>query len=184
MSDGPLVHALWRAVTGPKGVYNVVLGTVLGSTVWHSFIGGPIAYMSLPRQQFGHLQSRLFPRFFALQSLSALALLGLYSRRPGGGELVRTFWRHGNKTVWALVVMASSGFANWLFVGPLTTGVMKQRHRKERLEGKSYNEPGVSNEMKALNKRFGTLHGISSLINLVYVAAAVGHAAWIAEYGA
>ena len=120
--------------------------------------------MSLPRQQFGHLQSRLFPRFFALQSLSALALLGLYSRRPGGGELVRTFWRHGNKTVWALVVMASSGFANWLFVGPLTTGewplissflsakhssgqsrtgVMKQRHRKERLEGKSYNEPGV-----------------------------------------
>ena len=78
--------------------------------------------MSLPRQQFGHLQSRLFPRFFALQSLSALALLGLYSRRPGGGELVRTFWRHGNKTVWALVVMASSGFANWLFVGPLTTG--------------------------------------------------------------
>ena len=24
MSDGPLVHALWRAVTGPKGVYNVV----------------------------------------------------------------------------------------------------------------------------------------------------------------
>lgn len=85
---------------------------------------------------------------------------------------------------------------------------MKQRHRKERLEGKSYNEPGVrlntsfflpryqplttcpatldqvSNEMKALNKRFGTLHGISSLINLVYVAAAVGHAAWIAEYGA
>lgn len=99
------------------------LGTVLGSTVWHSFIGGPIAYLSLPRQQFGHLQSRLFPRFFALQSLSALALLGLYSRRPGGGELVRTFWRHGNKTVWALVVMASSGFANWLFVGPLTTGV-------------------------------------------------------------
>lgn len=95
---------------------------MLGSTVWHSFIGGPIAYMALPRQQFGHLQSRLFPRFFALQSLSAIALLGLYSRKPGGGELVRTFWRHGNKTVWALVVMAASGFANWLFVGPLTTG--------------------------------------------------------------
>lgn len=98
------------------------LGTVLGSTIWHSFVGGPIAYVSLPRQQFGHLQSRTFPRFFALQSLSALALLGLYSRRPGGGELVRTFWRSGNKTVWALVVMATTGLANWLVVGPVTTG--------------------------------------------------------------
>lgn len=42
----------------------------------------------------------------------------------------------------------------------------------------------VSPEMKALNKRFGKLHGISSLVNLVYLAAAAGHAAWIAEYGA
>lgn len=42
----------------------------------------------------------------------------------------------------------------------------------------------VSPEMKDLNKRFGVLHGVSSLVNLVFLAAAAGHAAWIAEYGA
>jgi hypothetical protein len=43
---------------------------------------------------------------------------------------------------------------------------MFQRHKLEKSEGKTYNEPGVSPEMKALNSRFGMLHGISSLLNL------------------
>jgi hypothetical protein len=48
---------------------------------------------------------------------------------------------------------------------------MFQRHKLEKNEGKSYTEPGVSDEMKALTKRFGMLHGISSLLNLSAVIA-------------
>lgn len=98
------------------------LGTALGSTVWHSFIGGPTAYKALPRQQFGHLQSRLFPRFFALQTTSALALLGLYAR--GGGKVSWTgWWRSGSdRTVQALMLLVLTGAANWIVVGPWTTG--------------------------------------------------------------
>jgi hypothetical protein len=46
---------------------------------------------------------------------------------------------------------------------------MNERHKVEREEGKSYNEPGISDRMKALNKRFGIAHGCSSLINMVIV---------------
>ena len=37
--------------------------------------------------------------------------------------------------------------------------------------------------MKALNKRFGTLHGLSSLTNLFAVIALLFHGLWIANVG-
>lgn len=81
---------------------------------------------------------------------------------------------------------------------------MFQRHRLEKEEGKTYNEPGVScnpalafidrelliernvqvsDQMKALNRRFGMLHGISSLANLGAVIALGFHGLWIGQYG-
>jgi hypothetical protein len=48
---------------------------------------------------------------------------------------------------------------------------MFQRHKLERSEGKSYQDAGVSDQMKALNKSFGVLHGVSSLLNLCSVLA-------------
>jgi hypothetical protein len=37
--------------------------------------------------------------------------------------------------------------------------------------------------MKALNKRFGTYHGLSSLANLLVVIALLFHGLWIANVG-
>lgn len=41
----------------------------------------------------------------------------------------------------------------------------------------------VSADMKALNRRFGKLHGISSLANLVAVIALGFHGVWIGNVG-
>lgn len=60
---------------------------------------------------------------------------------------------------------------------------MFQRHRLEKEEGKNYNEPGVSAQMKALNAKFGMLHGISSLDNLGAIVALTLHGLWIGSYG-
>jgi hypothetical protein len=72
---------------------------------------------------------------------------------------------------------------------------MFKRHNLEKKEGKTYNEPGVrsfsidfddislsrqvSAEMKALNRRFLQLHGLSSSANLCAVIALVFHGLWI-----
>lgn len=62
------------------------------------------------------------------------------------------------------------GLANWAVVGPATTATMRKRKAQETKEGKKYWEEGEkSPEMAALNKRFGMLHGISSLLNLVEI---------------
>ncbi|GAA5885168.1 hypothetical protein JCM6882_007258 [Rhodosporidiobolus microsporus] len=179
MSD-TLSPSFYHALTHPRGAYSLVLGTVLGSSLWHSFIGGPVAYKSIPRVQFGHLQAALFPKFFALQSTASFVLLGLYGK---AGRLTKAAWRN-DKNLWLLAAMAVSGVANWAVVGPWTSGVMKRRHRKERLEGKDYNDPSASDDMKALNRKFAKLHGISSLFNLAFLLAAVAHTAHVGAYGA
>ena len=61
--------------------------------------------------------------------------------------------------------------------------VMFQRHKLEKEEGKAYNDAGVSDKMKALNRKFGMLHGWSSLLNLDAVIALIFHGLWIGRYG-
>jgi len=72
---------------------------------------------------------------------------------------------------------------NYFVIGPLTSKTMFERHRLEKEEGKVYNEPGVSDAMKALNRRFGSLHGVSSLLNLWSVIAIGFHGLWIGNAG-
>lgn len=47
---------------------------------------------------------------------------------------------------------------------------MRERKQQETRDGKKYFDQGTqSEEMKRLNKTFGTLHGVSSLVNLAEI---------------
>ena len=77
---------------------------------------------------------------------------------------------------------------------------MFERDKLEREEGKSYQDPQVralsykvshvevlivlqaSDKMKSLNKRFGMLHSISSLVNLGVLLSLIFHGLWIANF--
>lgn len=72
-----------------------------------------IAYKNLPRQQFGNLQSKLFPPFFALQTGGSALLLVLYSRAH---KLLRS-----DLNAWLLSGMGIAGLLNLTLVGPWTT---------------------------------------------------------------
>jgi len=64
--------------------------------------------------------------------------------------------------------MLVTGVLNLVYVGPQTTEVMRLRKHQETRDGKkSYDKGPHSKEMEALNSRFSTLHGVSSLVNLV-----------------
>jgi hypothetical protein len=80
--------------------------SVTGMTLWHSFIGGPVAFKVLPRQEFGLLQSRLFPVYFSLQTIL------------NGVCLVTTSNRNARII---FLIGAVSGLINLTIVGPWTT---------------------------------------------------------------
>ena len=66
-----------------------------------------------------------------------------------------------------------------VWIGPLTTRVMRERKHQETRDGKkSYDAPPHSKEMQRLNARFGRLHGVSSLLNMASFVVTVGYG-WV-----
>ncbi|KAF2503181.1 hypothetical protein BU16DRAFT_449306 [Lophium mytilinum] len=148
------------ALTKPEPYHLLSYGTLLGSTLFQSFVGGIIAFRVLPRPQFSVLQSHIFPVYFTMQTALPVALALTYS---GGPKVL------AQQTLPASLIgtMIVTGVINWVWIGPATTQCMKERKHQETRDGKkSYDAGPHSTEMQQLNKRFGTLHGVSSLLNL------------------
>jgi hypothetical protein len=169
-----------------KGVYLLAYAWLFGMSLWITFFGGVIAYKSLPRAMFGTLQHKTFPIYFVISILLSAGMLGLWTwlhpvvqvpahiLRPDIADVAQAY---------ALAVVFLSQGLNYFVIGPLTSKIMFQRYKLEKEEGKTYNEPGISAEMKALNTKFGSLHGISSLVNMGAVIALGFHGLWIGNVG-
>jgi len=167
-----------------KGLYAISYAFIFGASVWVSFFGGTIAYRTLPRQQFGALQHRTFPVYFRSIEIVTSLLLAIWTfSHP---DIVSRWHNPAFADVaqaWTLAsVLLMQGANDWI-IGPLTSKTMFERHRLEKSEGKPYNAEGVSDEMKALNRKFGTLHGVSSLFNLGAVIALAFHGLWLGNVG-
>ena len=153
--------------------------SVTGITLWHSFVGGPVAFKVLPRQQFGTLQSKLFPIYFSLQSLLNGICLATTSNR--NSRIIFSIGTIGgliNLTIvgpWTSRYDVTLLFFNFHTIFRFRNRIMNERHKLEREEGKKYNDDGISEGMKALNKRFGLAHGFSSLINMAIVVALLAY---------
>ncbi|KAH9835827.1 uncharacterized protein C8Q71DRAFT_797344 [Rhodofomes roseus] len=172
------------ALINPSSVYLVGYAWVLGMSIWITFFSGTIAFRALPRYQFGALQRRIFPVYFAQGFILPAGLLVLWVRAHP------TVLAHLFSPAVADVAQAyslASGLlmqaANHYIVGPLTTRAAYARYKQEKTEGKMYDEQGISDEMKALNARFNLLHAISVGLNLTAVAALVFHGLWIGNTG-
>lgn len=73
-----------------------------------------------------------------------------------------------------LVTAFVSGLANWVVLLPASKACIVERRKQEAKDGKrSWDPQPHSQEMAALNKKFGMLHGISSLLNVVNFVASV-----------
>lgn len=77
-------------------------------------------------------------------------------------------------TLLPLATAFITGLANWFVLLPMSKACIVERRKQEEKDGKrSWDPPPHSQEMAALNKQFGVLHGISSLLNVVHLAASV-----------
>jgi len=179
-----LTLSSFGALFNLNGLYMVLYSFLFGMSVWVSFFGGIIALKALPRHQFGTLQHKTFPVYFATSMiLSTLLLTDWTLSHPDVmTHITRPNVAHVAQVYALLTVLLSAG-ANYFVIGPLTSKTMFQRHKLEKDEGKTYNAPDVSAEMKKLNARFSSLHGISSLANLVSVIALAFHGLWLGNAG-
>ncbi|KAF8350186.1 hypothetical protein F5887DRAFT_419303 [Amanita rubescens] len=171
-------------VFSPSGLYVVAYAWLFGMSFWNTFFGGVIAYKTLPRQQFGALQHKTFPIYFLISiALSSLMIVYWVFTHPDVATYILRPEVTDVAQLYALLTIFGCQALNYFVIGPITSKTMFERHKLEKEEGKSYNESNVSDKMKALNRRFGMLHGISSLFNLTAVIAAGFHGLWIGNAG-
>ena len=150
-------------------VHLTAFGISLGTQIYTTFFLGLAMFRNLPRQTFGRLQAKLFPIYFAV--VAATTLFQFASLAFGPGLL--------KPQAVSLGVTFVATLANLLVVEPLSTKSMFERYALENAPvGATRDEARIS----ALRKEFGKLHGISSMLNLVALVAAVAHGAWLASH--
>jgi len=166
------------------GCYPIAYGWLLGMSIWVSFFAGTIAYRTLPRQQFGALQHKIFPVYFLSSIVLASGLLGIWTYNHP--HILDHWHRLAVPDVaqfyTILTVILTQG-SNHFVVGPMTSRTMFKRHKLERAEGKDHHDKDASNDLKALNRQFAMLHGVSSLANLFSIIALLFHGLWIGTHG-
>ncbi|KAI0998387.1 hypothetical protein K3495_g9809 [Podosphaera aphanis] len=151
-----------------RAPYHIITyGLLTGTQFFQSFVAGIIAFKTLTRPQFSQLQQKTFPVYFSLQTGLPVLLVFTYpgsaTKASGLQGVLKDTW--GALIPLSTVLITSS--LNLMFVGPATTKTMRERKVQETRDGKKYTDSGPhSKEMQELNSRFGTLHGISSLLNL------------------
>jgi len=172
----------------PAPYHIISYGALLGTEIFQSFIRGIVDFKALPRPQFASLQSSVFPIYFGMQTGLPVVLALTYpgERTAIGtgpsslGGVLQESNRYG--VLAPILIMFGTGLANLLVIGPATTKIMKERKHQETRDGKkSYDPAPHSAEMTRLNKAFGKMHGISSLVNLAAVIATLAYGFTLAE---
>ncbi|KAG6544587.1 hypothetical protein Mapa_014009 [Marchantia paleacea] len=179
------VSAMWSLTTLLRFLHLISFATAFGTALWVTFIGGIIMFKHLPRHQFGNLQAKMFPAYFRLTSTCMATCIGVIAiLRPWFDSSI---WEKAQFV--SLGVSLSFTLANLLVIEPITSQLMRERHKVEREEGIG-TEPGVSRKaeiekagpkLQAINKKFFAAHGISSLLNLFSFLSLVLHATYVSS---
>ncbi|KAI0862644.1 hypothetical protein F4860DRAFT_471316 [Xylaria cubensis] len=173
-----------KSVLFSPAPYHVLsYGALLGTQFFHTFINSITSFKVLERPQFAILQRAVFPAYFGIQTAAPVVLALTYPGRAGRFAAVLPQGISGvlhPTNRWGVLVPLSAAFVtglvNLVYFLPETNKVTAQRRKQEIKDGKqSWDKGSQSKDMKALNKKFGKLHGYSSLFNLVTLVSTIAY---------
>ncbi|GJN05114.1 hypothetical protein PR202_ga22719 [Eleusine coracana subsp. coracana] len=156
-----------------------------GAGLWVTFIGGIVMFKYLPRHQFGSLQGNMFPAYFMLISVcSAISVAAFAYLHPW--ETASTLERY---QLGLLISALGFDLSNLLVFTPMTVEMMMKRHKMEKDLGIG-SEVGYSRNaemakkspaLAAMNRKFGMIHGLSSLANILAFGSLAMHSWYLAS---
>ncbi|XP_028771074.1 transmembrane protein 205-like [Neltuma alba] len=160
--------------------FSAAFGTVL----WVTFIGGIIMFKNLPRHQFGNLQSKMFPAYFSTVAICcAISVASFGYQHPWKSSSSAERYQLG-----FLLSSLAFSLTNLFVFTPITIEMMRQRHKVERENnigdevGDSKNEEvaKANPRLAAMNRKFGMIHGLSSLSNIMTFGGLAFHSCYLA----
>ncbi|KAG9145771.1 hypothetical protein Leryth_011202 [Lithospermum erythrorhizon] len=167
-----------------KLAHLLAFSTAWGAALWVTFIGGIIMFKNLPRHMFGNLQSKMFPAYFSMVGVCCAVCVGAFGYlHPWKTSSTSVKYQLG-----FLIAAFFFNLSNLVIFTPMTIQMMKQRHKIER-EANIGEEVGwtknqevakVNPKLKAMNKKFGMIHGLSSLANIFAFGSLAMHSWYLA----
>ncbi|KAJ7545399.1 hypothetical protein O6H91_09G117700 [Diphasiastrum complanatum] len=153
--------------------------TIFGMSLWVTFISGLILAQSTSKQQFGYLQSRIFPIYFRIMAFGEALLLvthALLHPWPSADSAER--WQYQN-LFWSLFMT----LLNIFLLEPLATKIMFERLKMEKEEGRGLQDTDelaalderTRTQLNAVNRKFNRMHNYSSAANLASLACLTYH---------
>ncbi|URE24232.1 Transmembrane protein 205 [Musa troglodytarum] len=124
---------VWAPETGQAAaaiLHLLGFATAYGACVWVTFVSGNVLATALPRQQFGLVQSKLYPVYFRLVAYSTA--LTLVAHFLGRDRRILAERVQGYNLLGALVLV----LVNMFFLEPKATKVMFERMKIEKEEGR------------------------------------------------
>ncbi|XP_009378694.2 transmembrane protein 205 [Pyrus x bretschneideri] len=167
-----------------KLAHLLCFSTAFGAALWVTFIGGIIMFKNLPRHQFGNLQSKMFPAYFTMVGICLAVSAGSFGYlHPWSSSSVADKYQLG-----FLLSSLSFNLTNLFVFTPMTIEMMKQRHKVEREQNigeevgwsKNVQVAKVNPKLAAMNKKFGMIHGLSSLANIFAFGSLAMHSWYLA----
>ncbi|KAL3701790.1 hypothetical protein R1sor_019812 [Riccia sorocarpa] len=180
--------AAWL-VSSVKAAHLLSFSSTFGASLWVTFISGYLLSKSLGRQQYGFVQSKMFPTYLRLIAGGQALCLVLYMMlkpwtRASSAEKLQHF------NLWGILL---STLANLFFVEPRATKTMFEKLKLEKEEGSraeeeaakkasdfrgsgsSVEETPVTKRSEEVKEKFSLLHGVSSLLNLLALMGETWH---------
>jgi len=137
----------------------LAISTQFGSQCYVAFVGGPTMFLNMKRQDFGDIQSRLFPKFAMVGISTGIIAMATYQISHSSGDLN---W-------YLLAGSLSANLLNGFYLFPLATKHMYQIRVQDKIEVDESDAAAVAEveqSRKAARMRFGVSHGICNLVNL------------------
>ncbi|PKA62533.1 hypothetical protein AXF42_Ash009420 [Apostasia shenzhenica] len=169
------------ARTVAAGAHLLGFATAYGTCVWVTFASSHVLASALPRQQFGIVQSRLYPVYFKAMAFSVAAALAghfLYVGRRSPAERAKGY------DLLAVLVMVT---LNMLYLEPRATKVMFERMKIEKEEGcgsaavTAAETEAAASEMVIASKRLKRLNSYSSFLNVLSLMGLSWHLVHLAQ---
>ncbi|CCE65746.1 hypothetical protein TPHA_0M01710 [Tetrapisispora phaffii CBS 4417] len=136
-----------------------------GGATFYSYVASPLMFKTLEKDQFSKMQSKIFPGYFCMQTVTPV-ILGLTSPVA-----------LSKGSITCLLTAVASGLVNFVYLQPKSHKIKEERHAlAARLEGKelmAFDED--------LKKSFGRTHGISLLFNFTNNASMLVYGVYLAK---
>ncbi|CAK1602502.1 unnamed protein product [Parnassius mnemosyne] len=112
---------------GWKGLYVAAVATHLGAQIWMTLISGVVLYFTLPRHEFGRVQTVLFPVYYAFNAVVSLLALLAYFRTQCLTHFQHTSWI---QLALLLAVFSIEAYVRLCLVQPM----LRAKHVKTQME--------------------------------------------------